>query len=313
MYFERRAKVNFPGSVTIVEVGPRDGLQSEPNFVPTNEKIELIECLSGTGLKRIEITSFVSPGAIPQLGDSENVANGLRKRPGVRYSALVPNYKGLERAIEARIDEIALFVSASETHNQKNVRMPISRSLSGFRQIAETALNHGMHMRGYIVTAFGCEYEGRVPPERVEEIAGEYLAMGVREISLGDTTGMANPVMVRQVVRRLTSILGEAALALHFHDTRGTGMANVVAAIEEGARIFDCSVGGLGGCPFPRMVSGNIPTEDLVGMLHEMGIDTGIDIDALIECARFARAITKRELPGRLIGAGKVNWQGSTV
>lgn len=302
--------MNFPESVTIVEVGPRDGLQSEPNFVPTSEKIELIERPSDTGLKRIEITSFVSPDTVPQLRDSQKVAARLRRRPGVRYSALVPNYKGLERAIEARINEIALFVSASETHNQKNVRMPISRSLSGFRRVAQTALNRGMLMRGYVVTAFGCEYEGRVPPERVEEIVKKYLEMGVREISLGDTTGMANPVMVRQMVRRLKPILGEAALALHFHDTRGTAMANVLAAMEEGAAIFDCSVGGLGGCPFLQMVSGNIATEDLVGMLREMGIDTGIDIDALIECARYARAITKRQLPGHLVGAGKVDWHG---
>jgi hydroxymethylglutaryl-CoA lyase len=303
--------MRYSDSVTIVEVGPRDGLQSEPNFVPTDEKIELIERLSGTGLKRIEITSFVSPDIIPQLKDSEQVAVRLRRRPGIRYSALVPNCKGLERAIKARINEIALFVSASETHNQKNVRMPISRSLSGFRQIAETALKEGMHIRGYVSTAFGCEYEGRVTPERVEEIVGEYLAMGVREIALGDTSGMANPVMVRQMIRRLRPVMGETALALHFHDTRGTGIANVLAAIEEGARIFDCSVGGLGGCPFPRMISGNIATEDLVGMLHEMGIDTGIDIDSLIECARYAKAITKRELPGHLLSAGKVNWQGS--
>ncbi len=302
--------MKFPESVTIVEVGPRDGLQSEPNFVPTDEKIKLIECLSDAGLRRIEITSFVNPEAIPQLRDSEKVAMGVRKRPGIRYSALVPNYKGLERAIEARMDEIALFVSASETHNLKNVRMPISRSLSGFRQIAEIALNHGIRIRGYVVTAFGCEYEGRVPPEKVEQIAGEYIAMGVREISLGDTTGMANPVMVRQMIRRLKPFLGETALALHFHDTRGTGIANVVAAIEEGARIFDCSVGGLGGCPFPRMASGNVATEDLVGMLHEMGIDTGIDIDSLIECARYAKQIAKRDLPSRLIGAGRVNWHG---
>ncbi len=302
--------MDFPESVTIVEVGPRDGLQSEPNFVPTDEKIELIERLSRTGLKRIEITSFVSPGTVPQLKDSEEVAARLRKRPEVRYSALVPNYKGLERAVKAGMHEIALFVSASETHNQKNVRMPISRSLEGFRQITETALNKGIQIRGYVVTAFGCEYEGRVPQRKVEEIVGQYLSMGVQEISLGDTTGMANPVMVRQMIRRLMPILGETALALHFHDSRGTGIANVLAALEEGARIFDCSVGGLGGCPFPRMVSGNIPTEDLAGMLHEMGIHTGIDIDALIDCARYAKAVTKRELPGHLLSAGKINWHG---
>jgi len=182
--------------------------------------------------------------------------------------------------------------------------------LSGFRQIAGTALKQGMRIRGYVVTAFGCEYEGRVPPEKIEYIVGEYLAMGVGEISLGDTTGMANPIMVRRTVRRLKPLLGRTALALHFHDTRGTGMANVLAAIEEGAVIFDSSVGGLGGCPFPRMISGNIATEDLVAMLHEMGIDTGVDIDLLMECARYARIITKRELPGHLLRAGRIDWQG---
>lgn len=286
--------MNFPESITIVEVGPRDGFQSEPRFVPTDEKIALIERLSDAGLKRIEITSFVSPQAIPQLSDSEEVAAGIQRRPGTRYSALTPNYRGLERAIRAGIEDIALFVSASETHNQKNVQMPIAKSLSAFRQIAQTAHSRGMHMRGYVVTAFGCEYEGRVSAEQVETIVVEYLAMGVQEVSLGDTTGMANPVAVRSMVRRLKPILGHTALALHFHDTRGTGMANVLAALEEGAAIFDCSVGGLGGCPASRTAPGNIATEALVGMLHERGIDTGIDLEALIECARYASKITGR-------------------
>ncbi len=296
-------------SITIVEVGPRDGLQSEPGFVPTDEKIELIERLSDAGLKRIEITSFVSPDAVPQLSDSKEVAARLRKRPTTRYSALAPNYRGLERAIEAGLDDVALIVSASETHNQKNVRMSISSSLSGFHRIAQTALSRGMHIRGYVVTAFGCEYEGRVALRQVERIVAEYMAMGVHEVSLGDTTGMANPVAVRNMVRRLGPIMGQTALALHFHDTRGTGLANVLAAIEEGAQIFDSSVGGLGGCPASRNPSGNIATEDLVAMVHEMGIKTGIDLDALIECARYAGKITGRVLPGHLLGAGKVDWK----
>ena len=302
--------MNIPESVTIVEVGPRDGLQSEPGFVATDKKIQLIERLSDAGLKRIEVTSFVSPDAIPQLRDSQEVATRLRRRPGTRYSALTPNYRGLERAIRARMDDIALFVSASETHNRKNVRMSINGSLEAFRRIAEAARSRGMHMRGYVVTAFGCDYEGRVPPAEVEKIVTEYIAMGVQEISLGDTTGMANPVAVREMVQRVRPILGETALALHFHDTRGTGLANALAALEEGASIFDCSVGGLGGCPASRNAAGNIATEDLVGMLHEMGIDTGIDLDALIECARYAREITGRNLPGHLLNAGKVNWRG---
>ncbi len=301
--------MNLPEAVTIAEVGPRDGLQSEPGFVPTEEKLQLIERLADAGLKRIEITSFVSPRAIPQLKDSVEVAARIRRRPGIRYSALTPNYRGLERAIAAGVEDIALFVSASETHNRKNVRMSIDKSLSSFRQIAQTAKSRGIRMRGYVVAAFGCEYEGRVLPEQVEKVVLAYLEMGVGEISLGDTTGMANPVMVHRMIGRLRPIMGETALALHFHDTRGTGLANVVAALEEGAVIFDCSIGGLGGCPASRTPAGNIATEDLVGMLHEMGINTGIDLDALIECARYAERITGRNLPGRLMNAGKVIWQ----
>lgn len=302
--------MSLPESVSIVEVGPRDGLQSEPEFVPTDEKIELIERLSETGLKRIEITSFVSPGTIPQLRDSAEVVAGLRRKPGIIYSVLLPNYKGLEGALETGMNEIALFVSASETHNQKNVRMSVGESLREFRRIAEAALSHRMRMRGYVATAFGCEYEGRVSPEKVEAIIGEYRAMGVHEISLGDTTGMANPLMVGAMVRRIMPMMGETGLALHLHNTRGTGLANALAALQEGANIFDCSVGGLGGCPHPHLASGNIATEDLAGMLHEMGIETGIDLDRLIECARFAKSIVKRELPGHLLGAGKICWKG---
>ena len=300
--------MSYPEAITIVEVGPRDGFQTEPRFVPTDEKIKLIERLAEAGLKRIEITSFVSPDAVPQLSDSEEVAKRVRRKPGTRYSALAPNYRGLERAIGAGMEEIALFVSASETYNQKNVRRDINSSLRGFHQIAESALGRGMHLRGYVVTAFGCEYEGRVSLEQVERIVAEYVAMGVQEVSLGDTTGMANPVAVRGMVRRLKPILGKTVLALHFHDARGTGLANVLAAIEEGAVIFDSSVGGLGGCPASRAAWGNIATEDLAGMAHEMGIDTGIDLDALLECARYAREITGRELPSHLLSAGKVNW-----
>ncbi|MEM5788142.1 MAG: hydroxymethylglutaryl-CoA lyase [Syntrophobacteraceae bacterium] len=303
--------MSLPEHVTIVEVGPRDGLQSERDYVPTDQKIELIERLSDTGLKRIEITSFVRPGTIPQLKDSEEVVARLQRRPGISYSALVPNYRGLERAIETRIGEIALFVSASETHNQKNVRMSIRDSLNGFYRIAATALAHDLRIRGYVVTAFGCEYEGRVPPERVEAIVEQYRGMGVHEVSLGDTTGMANPVMVREMVRRLGPLMGETGLALHFHDTRGTGLANALAALLEGVHIFDCSIGGLGGCPYPSIASGNIATEDLVGMLHEMGIGTGIDLDKLLECARFSKSITNRELPGHLHNAGRICWEGS--
>jgi hydroxymethylglutaryl-CoA lyase len=302
--------MNLPDSVIIVEVGPRDGLQNESGFVPTDQKIELIERLCSTGLRRIEITSFVHPKAVPQLHDSEEVVGRIGKRPGICLSALTPNEKGLERALAARVEEITLFVSASEAHNQRNVRMSVAQSLAGFRTMAERALAHGMRIRGYVVTAFGCPYEGRISPEKVEFILDQYRALGVREVSLGDTTGMANPVMVGELIRRIRPRLGGMDLALHFHDTRGAALANVLAGLQEGVRIFDGSVGGLGGCPYAKGASGNVATEDLVNMLEEMGIRTGVDLARLIDCARYAREIVGRDLPSHLLGAGPIRWEG---
>ncbi len=297
-------------SVTIVEVGPRDGLQNEANFVPTEKKIELIHCLSETGLRRIEITSFVHPKAIPQLQDSEEIVKRIERKPGIVYSTLVPNEKGLERALAAGVKEIALFVSASETHNQKNVKMSVGESLGGFRNIAEKALAHGIRMRGYVVTAFGCPYEGRVPQEKVEFIVEEYKSLGVHEIALGDTTGMANPVQVRHMIERIIPRLDSTDLAFHFHDTRGTALANILAALQEGITIFDGSVGGLGGCPYAPGASGNVATEDLVNMLDEIGIETGIDLQKLLVCAKYAKEIIQKDLPSHLLKAGRICWEG---
>lgn len=303
--------MDLPKNVTIVEVGPRDGLQNEAEFVSTDQKIELIERLSETGLKRIEITSFVHPRAIPQLQDSEEVVKRVRSKPGMIYSTLVPNEKGLKRAMAAGIKEIGLFVSASETHNQKNVRMSVAESLKGFGDIAEKALAHGIRMRGYVVTAFGCPYEGRIAAEKVEYIIDKYKLLGVHEIALGDTTGMANPAMVDQLIKRIRPRLGETGLALHFHDTRGTALANVLAALQLGITVFDGSVGGLGGCPYAPGASGNVATEDLVNMLEEMGVETGVSLEKLIDCAKFARAIVKKDLPGHLISSGCIHWDGN--
>jgi hydroxymethylglutaryl-CoA lyase len=305
--------MNLPKSVTIVEVGPRDGLQNEAEFVPTEQKIKLIELLSETGLERIEITSFVHPKAIPQLQDSEEVVKRIKNKPGVVYSTLVPNEKGLERALAAGVKEIALFVSASETHNQKNVRMSIVDSLKGFRNIAVKALAHGIRMRGYVVTVFGCPYEGRIAPEKVEFIINEYQMLGVHEVALGDTTGMANPVLVSRMVERIKPQLGEMSLALHFHDTRGAALANVLAALQEGVTVFDGSIGGLGGCPYAPGASGNVATEDLVNMMEEMGIETGIDLQKLIDCAKYAREIIKKDLPSHLIRSDRICWEGSKL
>jgi hydroxymethylglutaryl-CoA lyase len=301
--------MNLPKSVTIVEVGPRDGLQNEANFVPTEQKIELINRLSETGLKRIEITSFVHPKAIPQLQDSEEVVKRIHRKPGIIYSTLVPNEKGLEKALASGVGEIAFFVSASETHNQKNVKMSVSESLKGFHQIAGRALSNGIRMRGYVVTAFGCPYEGRIPLENVKFIVKEYQTLGVHEIALGDTTGMANPVQVSRMVERIKPQLGEMGLALHFHDTRGAALANVLAALQEGVTVFDGSIGGLGGCPYAPGASGNIATEDLVNMLEEMRIETGVNLEKLIQCAQYAREIIKKDLPGHLIRAGRICWE----
>jgi hydroxymethylglutaryl-CoA lyase len=301
--------MRLPNSVTIVEVGPRDGLQNETEFVPTDQKIALIERLSETGLQRIEITSFVHPRAIPQLQDSEEIVRKIERKPGIIYSTLVPNEKGLERALAAGIEEIALFVSASETHNQKNVKMSISESLRGFRNIAEKALANGIRMRGYVVTAFGCPYEGRIALEKVESIIEEYKVLGVHEIALGDTTGMANPLQVSWMVERIKPRLDETGLALHFHDTRGAALANILAALQEGVTVFDASIGGLGGCPYAPGAAGNVATEDLVSMLEEMGIETGIELQKLIDCAKYAGEIIRRNLTSHLTQAGKICWE----
>jgi len=302
--------MKLPKAVTLVEVGPRDGLQNEAYFVPTDQKIELIHRLSETGLKRIEITSFVHPKAIPQLQDSEEVIKTVQRKPGIVYSTLVPNEKGLERALAADVEEIGLFVSASEIHNQRNVRMSIADSLKGFRNMAVKALAHGIRMRGYVVTAFGCPYEGRIAPEKVEFIIKEYKGLGVHEIALGDTTGMANPVMVSRMVERIKPQLGVTGLALHFHDTRGAALANVLSALQGGVTVFDGAIGGLGGCPYAQGASGNVATEDLVNMLEEMGIETGIDLQKLIDCAKYAGEVIGKGLPGHLIHSGKTCWEG---
>ena len=303
-------QVNFPGSVTVVEVGPRDGLQNEPGFVPTERKIELIERLAEAGLKRIEVTSFVHPKAVPQLRDSADVIGRIRRRPDVAYSALVPNEKGLERALASEVGEIAFFVSASETHNRKNVGMTTAASLEGFRKIAESALARGIRIRGYVATAFGCPYEGAVPPENVERIVDAYRSLGIHEIALGDTTGMANPFHVSRMLDRIMPGLGTLGLALHFHDTRGAALANVLAALQQGVTVFDGSIGGLGGCPYAPGASGNVATEDLVNMLEEMGIRTEIDLPKLIDCARYTGEIVGKSLPGHLATAGMIRWAG---
>jgi hydroxymethylglutaryl-CoA lyase len=283
----------WPDHVDVREVGPRDGLQNE-SPVPVERRVELIDALSNTGLRRIEAAAFVSPAAIPPMAGSDEVMAAITRRPGVVYSALVPNPKGAERAVAARADEIELVVSASETHNQKNVRRSVAESLTAARDVVEIGHAGGINVEAIVSTAFGCPYEGDVPPERVAQVAGHLVDAGADMLSFGDTTGMATP-------RRVDD---PALVGLHFHDTRGTALANVLAGMERGVVRFDASIGGLGGCPYAPGASGNAVTEDLVHMLNDMEIDTGVDLDALLECAHLAQDIVGRELPSALLHAG---------
>jgi hydroxymethylglutaryl-CoA lyase len=294
----------WPTSVEIREVGPRDGLQNEAP-VPVAERVRLIDALSATGLRRIEAAAFVSPTAIPSMAGSEEVMAGITRRAGIVYSALVPNAKGAERAVAARAGELEVVVSASETHNQKNVRRSVAESLIGSRDVVERAHGAGIEAEAIVSTSFGCPYEGDVAPERVAQLAGHLIDAGADRLSFGDTTGMATPRRVHDLLDALEHAgLAPERIGLHFHDTRGTALANVVTALERGVTRFDASIGGLGGCPYAPGASGNAVTEDLVHMCHDMGIDTGIDLEALISCAELASRIVGRELPSALLHAG---------
>ena len=294
----------WPARIEVREVGPRDGLQNEAP-VEVAERVRLIDALSRTGLRRIEAAAFVSPTAIPPMVGAEHVMADIERVPGVVYSALVPNVKGAERAIAARADEVEVVVSASETHNQKNVRRSVAESLMGAREIVELAHGAGIEAEAIVSTAFGCPYEGDIAPERVAQLAGHLIDAEADRLSFGDTTGMATPRRVHDLLDALERAgIGPERVGLHFHDTRGTALANVVVALERGVARFDASIGGLGGCPYAPGASGNAVTEDLVHMCHDMGIETGIDLDALIACAALAREIVGRDLPSAVLRAG---------
>ncbi|MGG4439397.1 hydroxymethylglutaryl-CoA lyase [Brevibacillus fortis] len=289
--------------VQIVEVGPRDGLQNESAIVPAAAKITLIHKLMAAGLKRIEASSFVNPKWIPQLADADEVLQGINRSQEVTLSALVPNIRGLERARQCGLTEIALFMSASETHNQKNINKGIEDTYPILREVAQEALAIGMKVRGYISTVFGCPYEGNIPLDNSRRVTEALLEMGVYEISLGDTIGVATPKQVHEVFGALVKDVTNERLAAHFHDTRGTGLANVAAALDEGIRIFDSSIGGLGGCPYAPGAAGNISTEDLVYMLHGMDYETGVDLEKLIEAGAFIGQQLDKELPSKVLRA----------
>jgi hydroxymethylglutaryl-CoA lyase len=296
--------------VKIREVGPRDGFQNEPEVIATDDKVRLIDMLARTGLKRMEATSFVRADVIPQLADGREVLERIDPPEDVSISVLIPNEKGLENALELRdrFHEVNLFLSASETHNRKNVNRSIEESLSGLERVVERALADGLYCEGVISVSFGCPYEGHVPPERVFAIAERLAAAGCAEVAFGDTTGMANPAQVRDFFWAARERLPDVELTAHFHNTRGQGLANVLAALDAGVRSFESSFGEMGGCPVPKGATGNIATEDLVSMLHEMGYTTGIDLERLLECAREVQRVLGRPLTGHLLTAGPVDW-----
>jgi hydroxymethylglutaryl-CoA lyase len=296
--------------VKIREVGPRDGFQNEPEVIPTDDKVRLVEMLARTGVKRLEVTSFVRPDVIPQLADGPEVLRRADIPDEVAVTVLIPNERGLENALPLRehFQEVNLFLSASETHNQKNVNRSIEESLTGLERVLERARAEGLRCEGVISVAFGCPYEGDVPRERVLAIARRLVDAGCEEIAFGDTTGMANPVQVEEFFDGLD--LG-AELTAHFHNTRGQGLANVVGALRAGVRSFESSFGELGGCPVPAGATGNIASEDLVSMLHEMGYETGIDLKKLIECAREVQRVLGRPLGSHVLTAGPVEWKSS--
>jgi hydroxymethylglutaryl-CoA lyase len=328
----------LPESVRIREVGPRDGFQNEPEVIPTEQKVELIDMLARTGLRRMEVTSFVRPDVMPQLADAERVLGAIEVPAEVSLSVLIPNVQGLERALQVRcdregastadriatdrrskgspigqparpaFDEVNVFLSASETHNRKNVNRSVEESLESLERVLSRAREQGLRCEGVISTSFGCPYEGHVHPERVLEIARRLRDAGAQEIGFGDTTGMANPRQVGELFELWREGLGEVELTAHFHNTRGQGLANVLAALQAGVTSFESSFGELGGCPVPAGATGNIASEDLVSMLEEMGIETGIDVEALLACSRRVQEVLGRPLGSHTIAAGPVEW-----
>jgi len=289
--------------LTITEVGMRDGLQMEPDFVPTDQKIEIGLGLIAAGLRRIEASSFVSPKAVPQLADAAEVIAALRGR-GATLAALVPNPRGAERALAAGVDELVMFISASEAHNRRNVNRSVAESLENIAPVAQAVAGSGRGLRAAVSTAFGCPWQGDISPEEVARVIEGFAAQGVRAVTLGDTTGMATPPIVRRLCAKLADWFPEVELTLHFHNTRGIGLVNVIAGLDAGITRYESALGGLGGCPFAKGATGNICTEDLVYLAAEMGLETGIDLPRLIALAQRMQEILGHELPGQVMKAG---------
>jgi hydroxymethylglutaryl-CoA lyase len=303
----------LPTSVRIREVGPRDGFQNEPDWIPTADKVRLVNALARTGLRRLEVTSFVRSDRVPQLADASQVLDAIDVPAGVDVSVLVPNERGLEDALRhrTRFHEVGVFVSASETHNRRNVNRPVADSLAAAERMVATARAEGLRAEAVVATAFGCPYEGVVEPARVLDLAARLREAGAAELGFGDTTGMANPRQVSDLLARAREEIPGVELTAHFHNTRGQGLANVLAALEAGIDSFESSFGELGGCPVPKGSTGNIATEDLVSMCHEMGIETGISLERLLEAARDVQGVLGRPLGSHLITAGPIRWHDS--
>ncbi|HEX5070334.1 MAG TPA: hydroxymethylglutaryl-CoA lyase [Vicinamibacterales bacterium] len=291
------------GRITIYEVGPRDGLQNEPAAVPLSAKIAFIDALSAAGLPAIEVSAFVNPRWVPQMADADDVAAGILRRPGTRYTALAPNVKGLERARAAGVTEIAMFAAASETFSRRNINQSIEASLATYADVARRALSEGLRVRGYLSTAFGCPYEGDVPIARVVDLTQALLDLGACEVAVSDTIGIAHPGDVRRRLEALTVHIPASSIALHFHDTRGTALANVLASLDFAISTFDSSAGGLGGCPYAPGASGNLATEDLLYMLHGLGYETGVSLDAVYHASLGIERFVGHALPSRYVRA----------
>jgi hydroxymethylglutaryl-CoA lyase len=289
--------------VTVVEVGPRDGLQNEHAIVSTADKIAFVNLLSDAHCPVIEVSAFVSPKWVPQMADAAEVFAGISRRDGIRYTALVPNLAGLDRALAAGLQEIAIFAASSETFSKKNINQSIEQSLTGYAEVCSRALSNGVRVRGYLSTAFGCPYEGQVPAARVADLSERLIQMGVFEVAVSDTIGIAHPAQVAQVLDKIVSRIPIEKIALHFHDTRGTALANVLEALSIGITTFDASSGGLGGCPYAPGASGNLATDDLIYMLDGLGIETGISLPALSKASAFIGAKLDHALPSRYVHA----------
>ncbi|WP_443644202.1 hydroxymethylglutaryl-CoA lyase [Candidatus Levibacter sp. Uisw_134_01] len=290
--------------VKVTEVGPRDGFQSEKTILKTEDKIDIINNLIEAGFPRIEVSSFVSPKAIPQLADAESILSKVNRSSKTTLAALVPNSRGALRAVEAKLDQIVVFLSASESHNKKNVNRSVDESLQGFREIADIAGKNNIPIQGDIATAFGCPFEGNISPKKLADISKEYEQMGFKGVTLGDTTGMATPVVVKDAIKSIRDKVPGFDITLHFHNTRGVGLANVMTGLNEGITDYESCFGGMGGCPFAPNATGNICSEDLIYLLHEMGIKTGIDLDKIISVAKKVENLVGHKLPGQVMRAG---------